>query len=109
MKEIKAIIQPAKLEKIREALTSLDCFPGMTVSRVEGCSPSEGRADHVPGILEQLTDFSPKIRLEILAPDDRVESIVRLIHRLVHTGHAGDGIVWVTEADHFYRLRMPLE
>lgn len=108
MKEVKAVIQPHKLEKIREALTALPGFPGMTVTRVEGCSAAQAKEGHALNVREELTDFSHKIKLEILAPDDLAETLVTLIHELAHTGHLGDGIVWVTPAEHFVRIRQPL-
>lgn len=105
MKEIKAVIQPVKLQKLRNALVALPGFPGMTVSRAEGCSPpveqESGRID----IHAELTDFSPKVRIEILAPDDKVAEIVQLIRETCQTGHLGDGIIWVTPAEGFLRIR----
>jgi nitrogen regulatory protein P-II 1 len=105
MKEIKVIIQPGKLEKVRAALTALPEFPGMTVTRVEGCGPAEDKLGQAMNVREQLTDFSPKVRLEIVVPDEIVNTIVTLIHSLAHTGHAGDGVIWVTPVDHFGRIR----
>jgi len=103
MKEIKAIIQPGKLQKIRDALDALPDFPGMSVSRLEGCSPHERRTiAHTAR--EELTDFSPKVRIEIVAPDEKTPEIVNLIRKLAHTGRPGDGVVWVTAVDEFYRI-----
>ncbi|CAI8834222.1 P-II family nitrogen regulator [Methylocaldum szegediense] len=96
MKEIKAVIQPQKLGKLRNAFRQMRGFPGMTVSRVEGCSQhEEPEVSH--DIREELTDFSPKVRVEIVAPDDKVDEIVGLIHAHAHTGRQGDGLVWVTD------------
>ena len=108
MKEIKAVIQPGKLEKLREELTDHPEFPGMTVTRVEGCGPYESENSWPLGIRHELTDFSPKIRIEILAPDQMVDTIVETIHRITHTGQVGDGVVWVTNAEQFHRLRAAL-
>lgn len=105
MIEIKAVIQPRKLEKVREALNAVPGFPGMTISRAEGCGPAEARGDQALDPRQQLTDFSPKIRLEILAPDDLAETLASLIHQVAHTGNAGDGIVWLTAVQHFERIR----
>lgn len=108
MKEIKAIVQPGKVAKIKEEFSSMKQFPGMSVSKVEGCSYHED--EQIPRSLrEALTDFSPKVRIEIVAPDDRVDEIVRIIHHHAHTGRPGDGVVWVTSVDTFHRLRYPLE
>jgi len=95
MKEIKAIIRPNKLTLLREKLRDIPGFPGMTVSRAEGCSaPSR----HSPSNLkEELTDYTPKIRIEIVCPDELADTIVDRITLVAQTGHIGDGLVWVTE------------
>ncbi|MEY2677643.1 MAG: hypothetical protein RLZ00_335 [Pseudomonadota bacterium] len=95
MKEIKAIIRPSKLPTLREKLRSLPGFPGMTVSKAEGCSaPSL----HTPtNLKEELTDYTPKVRIEIVAPDEVCDSIVDLIVHTAQIGQIGDGLVWVTD------------
>ena len=98
MKEIKAIIRPNKLASLRDALVALPGFPGMTVSRVEGCSaPSRHLAPH--NIKEQLTDYTPKVRVEIVAPDDVAQVIFDRVTQVAQTGHFGDGLVWITEVE----------
>ncbi|MDP2882057.1 MAG: P-II family nitrogen regulator [Azonexus sp.] len=97
MKEIKAVIRPNKLADLRDALVLLPGFPGMTVTKVEGCSaPSR----HVPvrtKIKDELTDYTPKVRVEIVAPDEVAELILQRIIEVAQTGHYGDGLVWITE------------
>ncbi len=99
MKEIKAIIRPNKLAVLRDALVALPGFPGMTVSKVEGCSaPSR----HVPArirIKDELTDYTPKVRIEIIAPDEVAEAIFQRVTEIASTGHYGDGLVWITEVE----------
>ena len=98
MKEIKAVIRPNKLSALRDALVSLPGFPGMTVTRVEGCSaPSR----HVPRhtVKEELTDYTAKVRVEIVAPDDVAEVIFQRITEVAQTGHYGDGLVWIVELE----------
>lgn len=108
MKEIKAIVQPGKLARIREEFSRMRQFPGMSVAKVEGCSYHED--PEVPQTLhEALTDFSPKVRIEIVAPEDRVEEIVRIIYQCAHTGRTGDGVIWVTPVETFHRLRYELQ
>ena len=104
MKEIKAIIQPQRLARLRSAFRQMQGFPGMTVSRVEGCGPRAG-SEVGHGIRDELTEFSPKVRVEIVAPDDKVEEIVRLIQTNAHTGLPGDGILWICDIVAFQRLR----
>ena len=96
MKEIKAVIRPNKLPALRDALIVLPGFPGMTVSKVEGCSaPSRHVTRH--RIKDELTDYTPKVRIEIVAPDEVAEEIFRRITEVAQTGHYGDGLVWMTE------------
>lgn len=106
MKEINAVVQPGRLARVREALRALPGFPGMTVERVEGCSPADPR-DAGAGIKGELTDYSPAVRITLLAPDELVAEIVRRIHAAAHTGHKGDGIVWVRPVEAVFRLREP--
>jgi nitrogen regulatory protein P-II 1 len=105
MKEIKAVIQPIKLHSLREALVALPEFPGMSVSHIEGCSPSKDRNGHMLNLREELIEFSPKVRIEIISPDEQVDEIVCIIHQVCHTGRTGDGIVWVTQVAEFLRIR----
>ena len=71
--------------------------PGMTVTKVEGCSaPSR----HVPAkvrIKDELTDYTPKVRVEIVAPDEIADELVECIVQVASTGQTGDGLVWVTD------------
>jgi nitrogen regulatory protein P-II 1 len=61
-----------------------------------------------PGVKSELADFTAKVRIEIIARDDEVDGLVRLIHDICHTGQIGDGVLWVTPVDDFRRLRQPL-
>ncbi|MDP2785620.1 MAG: P-II family nitrogen regulator [Sulfurimicrobium sp.] len=103
MKEIKAVIRPARLHKIRDAFRTLPGFPGMSISHIEGCSAHTGAEQH-DTLKEELTDFTKKIRIEIVAPDEMVPDILRIIHRNAHTGQTGDGVLWVTEVGEFRHL-----
>jgi nitrogen regulatory protein P-II 1 len=99
MKEIKAIIRPNKLPVLRDALVALQGFPGMTVTRVEGCSAP---TRHIPAkvkIKDELTDYTPKVRVEIVAPDEVAETIFQRITEVAQTGHYGDGLVWITDIE----------
>ncbi|MCB5186593.1 P-II family nitrogen regulator [Methylobacillus caricis] len=102
MKEIKAVIPPQRLPKIRSALRNIKGFPGMTVSKVEGCGHHVARPTQ--GIREELTDYSPKVRVEIVAPDELVEGILQVLVEVGHTAQIGDGIVWVTNVERMIRL-----
>ena len=74
-------------------------FPGMTVTRVEGCSAP---TRHIPAkvkIKDELTDYTPKVRVEIVAPDEVAETIFQRITEVAQTGHYGDGLVWITDIE----------
>lgn len=77
---------------------SLDGFPGMTVSQAEGCS-APSRHGPPTSIKDELTDFTKKVRIEIVCPDDIADRIVECITDIAQTGHLGDGIVWVTDVE----------
>lgn len=102
MKEIKAIVQPHRLAKIRSALRNVRGFPGMTISKVEGCGHHLVKPRI--GVREELTDYSPKIRIEIVAPEEMLEGLLQILVEVGHTGQVGDGIVWVTQVERMIRL-----
>jgi nitrogen regulatory protein P-II 1 len=102
VKEVKAIIQPHRLSKIRSALRNIKNFPGMTVAKVEGCGHHVAKL--AQGVREELTDYSPKIRIEMVLTDDLLEGILQILVEVGHTGQPGDGIVWVTPVERMIRL-----
>ena len=108
MKEIKAIVRPSRINKIRDAFRQLPGFPGMSISNVEGCSAHVGTEQHET-LRGELTDFSKKIRIEIVAPDEMLADIVAVISRNAHTGQTGDGLLWVTDVQTYQRLCLPSE
>lgn len=104
MKEIKAVIQPGRLPRLREAVRKIHDFPGMTVTRAEGSGYHPDKP--LPaGIKSELADYSHKVRIEIVSPDDMVMQLVSLIRDACHTGQPGDGVIWVTPLEHFERIR----
>ena len=102
MKELKAVIQPYRLAKVRNALRRLNNFQGMTVSKVEGCGQKISK--DVVDIREELTDYSPKVLIVMLVHDAMVDEVLRILIEVGHTHQIGGGIVWVTPAEHFTRL-----
>ncbi len=98
MKEIKAVIRPNKLAALRDVLIALPGFPGMTVTKGEGCSaPNRHLVRHT--IKEELTDYTPKVKIEIVAPDEVAEAIFQCIKDVAQTGHYGDGLVWMIDVE----------
>jgi nitrogen regulatory protein PII len=107
MKMITAIIQPFMLTKLTRAFEEIDDFPGMTVADVRGfgrekAHPERG-AQH--SRLEDLVDFTEKVRVEVAAPDALVDLIVQTIAEVAHTGNRGDGKVFVWPIDSALRVR----
>ena len=107
MKQIIAVIQPSRLPRVREAARRFAGFPGMTVDKVDGFSPSSGSNESAPagGIRSELTEYSPKVRLMILAPDHLIYAIAELIHDCCHSGERGDGLIWTVPVDETIRIR----
>lgn len=98
MKEIKAVIRPNKLPALREALMATPGFPGMTVTRVEGCSAPGRHVSH-QRLKDELTEYSQKVRIEIIAPDEVAARLFDSIVNVAQTGHYGDGLVWMTTVE----------
>jgi nitrogen regulatory protein P-II 1 len=95
MIEVKAVIRPNKLPTLRTALLEIPGFPGMTVTKVEGCSaPTKTNKTNIK---EELTDYSAKVRVEIVCNDEIAEVIMNRIVTICQTGQVGDGVVWCTE------------
>jgi nitrogen regulatory protein P-II 1 len=103
MKLITAVIKPFKLEEVKDALEALG-VQGMTVTEARGFGRQKGHTEVYRGA-EYKVDFSPKIRLEILADDERVADVVKGIVSSATTDSIGDGKVWVVTADEVVRIR----
>src|SRR5882672_368486 len=97
MKKIEAIIKPFKLEDVKEALSGLG-VEGMTVSEVKGFGRQKGHTEIYRGS-EYTVDFLPKIKLEVVLTDGRVEAAVDAIVKAAKTGKIGDGKVFVSSID----------
>ncbi len=103
MKKIEAIIKPFKLEEVRDALSELG-VEGMTVSEVKGFGRQKGHTEIYRGS-EYTTDFLPKIKIEVVLPDDRVDTAVAAVIGSAKTGKIGDGKIFVTSIDEVIRIR----
>jgi nitrogen regulatory protein P-II 1 len=104
MKTIKAIIQPHMVSKVVRALHELPHFPGLTIADARG----QGRGRGAGGafqVTEDSLDYHPTTVLEILCTDELTASITETIQRVAHTGHAGDGVITVTELAEVIRIR----
>ncbi|HNX69271.1 MAG TPA: P-II family nitrogen regulator [Candidatus Omnitrophota bacterium] len=95
MKEIKAYIQPFMLQKVTDALHKIH-IRGMSVSEIKGFG-REKDAAFPQHSKNDVTEFSPKTKIEIICNDDEVDLIIETIPKNAHTGHKGDGKIIVTE------------
>ncbi|MBI4644932.1 MAG: P-II family nitrogen regulator [Deltaproteobacteria bacterium] len=103
MKKVEAIIQPFKLEPVKEALHGLS-VQGMTVTEVKGFGVQKGIREVYRG-MEYQVDFLPKVKIEIIAPDEKVKSIVDTIVAKARTGRIGDGKIFVYPVEEVIRIR----
>ncbi|MTI83856.1 MAG: P-II family nitrogen regulator [Firmicutes bacterium] len=103
MKKIEAIIRPAKLEEVKDALERFGIY-GMTVSQVLGCGMQKGRVGIYRGH-EYSINLLPKVKLEIVLQDRWVDGVVDTISRAAYTGEVGDGKIFVCEVENSLRVR----
>ena len=103
MKKIEAIIKPFKLEEVKDALSDIG-VEGMTVTEVKGFGRQKGHTEIYRGS-EYTVDFLPKIKLELVLPDGRVDAAVAAIVKAAKTGKIGDGKVFVSTVDDAIRIR----
>jgi nitrogen regulatory protein PII len=103
MKKIEAIIKPFKLEDVKEALSSLG-VQGMTVSEVKGFGRQKGHTEIYRGS-EYTVDFLPKVKLEIVLPENQISAAVDAIVKAAKTGKIGDGKVFVSSIENAIRIR----
>jgi len=103
MKMVLAIIKPFKLDEVREALTQIG-VEGMTVTEAKGFGRQKGQTEIYRGA-EYTVSFLPKVKLEIVVADDRIEQVVETIQRTAHTGRIGDGKIFVYDVASAVRIR----
>ena len=103
MKKVEAIIKPFKLEEVKDALGDVG-IEGMTVSEVKGFGRQKGHTEIYRGS-EYTVDFLPKIKIEMVLPDNRVEAAVTAIVSSAKTGKIGDEKIFVSPVDEAIRIR----
>ncbi len=103
MKKIEAIIKPFKLEEVKEKLDTIG-IRGITVSEVKGFGRQKGHTELYRGA-EYVVDFLPKIKIEVILPDDQVEKAVEAIISAAKTGRIGDGKIFILPLDEIIRIR----
>jgi nitrogen regulatory protein P-II 1 len=103
MKEIKAMIQPFMLSKVVDAFHKIPGFPGLTVTKVQGFGREKGKgAKHK--IVEDLIDYVPKVKLEIIVHDEMLDAVVDAIQNNAHTGNKGDGKIFIYDVKDAIRI-----
>lgn len=103
MKMITAIIQPHKIDDVKDALRKVG-VTGMTVSEVRGSGRQKGHKEIFRGG-EYTVEFIPKIKLEAVVHEDKVEECIEALIEAAHTGRIGDGKVFITTVEDTIRIR----
>jgi nitrogen regulatory protein P-II 1 len=103
MKKIEAIIRPFKIDDVREALLEIG-IKGMTITEVKGYGRQKGHTEMYRGSEYQI-DFLPKMKIEIIAPDESIDKIVETIIKSAKTGQVGDGKIFIYPVAEVIRVR----
>lgn len=103
MKLIKAIIKPFKLDDVREALSEIG-VQGITVSEVKGFGRQKGHTELYRGA-EYVVDFLPKVKVETVVADDKVDGVIDAIRSAANTGKIGDGKIFIMPVEQAIRIR----
>jgi nitrogen regulatory protein P-II 1 len=103
MKKIEAIIQPHKLDEVKDALHAIG-VEGMTIADVRGHGRQKGHTETYRGN-EYKVDLLPKVKLDMIVPDVRAREIVEAIAKAARSGKIGDGKIFVSSIDEAVRIR----
>jgi nitrogen regulatory protein P-II 1 len=103
MKMVEAIVKPFKLDEVKEALTKAG-IQGMTVEEVKGFGRQKGHTELYRGA-EYSVDFLPKVKIQVLVPDDKAAEVVQVITDAAKTGKIGDGKIFVSNVEEVIRIR----
>jgi nitrogen regulatory protein P-II 1 len=103
MKKIEAIIKPFKLDEVKEALQEAG-IQGITVLEAKGFGRQKGHTELYRGA-EYVVDFLPKVKIEVVVPDDIARAAVEAIRNAAQTGRIGDGKIFVSQIEEAIRIR----
>lgn len=103
MKKLECVIRPGKLEEVKEALGEFG-IKGMTVTNVIGCGLQQGKTEVYRGNTYTI-NLLPKVKLEIVVPDDNVDKVIDIILNNARTGEIGDGKIFVYDILNAVRIR----
>ena len=103
MKKVEAIIKPFKLDEVKDALAEVG-VKGMTVTEVKGFGRTGGKREVYRGSA-YVVDFVPKVKVEIVVPDELTAQVVEAVEKAAQTGRIGDGKIFVTAVEEAIRIR----
>ncbi len=103
LKKIEAIIRPFKLEEVKEALVE-EGVRGLTISEVRGYGRQKGHTETYRGS-EYRIEFVPKMKIEVVVEDSKVEKVVDAISKTAKTGQVGDGKIFISKVEDVIRIR----
>jgi nitrogen regulatory protein P-II 1 len=103
MKKVEAVVRPHLLDAVKTALQDVGIV-GMTISEVKGFGRQKGHTETYRGS-EYKVDFLPKVKIDVVVPDEIVEKVVEAVLKTAKTGKFGDGKIFVTSLDNVVRIR----
>ena len=103
MQKVEAIIQPSRLDAVKEALIEIG-VDGMTILEARGHGRQKGHTEFYRG-REYTVDLLPKVKLELVVHDEAAEKVIQAILTTARTGHIGDGKIFVSRIDEAIRIR----
>jgi nitrogen regulatory protein P-II 1 len=103
MKKIEAIIKPFKLDEVKEVLQDIG-LQGITVIEAKGFGRQKGHTELYRGA-EYVVDFLPKVKIEVVLPDETLEKAVEAIQKAARTGRIGDGKIFISTIEEAIRIR----
>jgi nitrogen regulatory protein P-II 1 len=103
MKKIEAIIQPFKIDEVKEALLGIG-IDGMTISEVRGHGRQKGHREVYRG-QEYNVDLLPKVKVEMVVPSDRSDEVIKALSGAARTGKIGDGKIFISDVAEAIRIR----
>ncbi len=103
MKKIECVIRPMKIDEVKEALAAIGIV-GMTVTDVRGYGKQRGRTEKYRGNT-YVVNLLPKVKIELVIPDDREEEVVEIALDAARTGEIGDGKIFVSSVEEAVRIR----
>ena len=103
MKMVTAIIQPKRLDSVRQALSEIN-VTGVTATEVKGFGRQKGHTELYRGA-EYVVDFLPKLKIDVIIADNLLEQAIEAIQKSAHTGRIGDGKIFITNVEQTVRIR----